>query len=121
MVGLGDSKDDASAEQSARAWLALVDSGEYEASWEQASELFKSKITAAQWSGAVAGVRQSLGGVISRDLESAMPAKKLLGAPDGHYLVLKFSTHFENRLVSVETVTPKLDDGVWRVSGYFVQ
>jgi len=45
----------------------------------------------------------------------------LPGAPDGQYVVLRFETSFDNKAKAIETVTPMLDDGTWRVSGYYVQ
>ena len=46
----------------------------------------------------------------------------LPGAPDGEYVVIQFDTSFTNKKVAVETVTPMKDeDGIWRVSGYYVK
>ena len=110
-----------SAERAAREWLTLVDSAQYDASYKEAASVFRSKVSESQWTAAVSGVRASLGQVVSRTLTSASKAEKLPGAPEGDYVILQFQTHFENRLVSTETVTPMLDDGIWRVSGYFVK
>jgi len=44
------------------------------------------------------------------------------GAPDGEYVVIRFSTSFEKKQSAIESITPMLDsDGVWRVSGYFIK
>ncbi len=46
----------------------------------------------------------------------------LPGAPDGNYVVIQFKTTFEHKAQAVETVTPMLEnDGVWRVTGYFIK
>ena len=37
------------AQQSAESWLALVDSGKYLESWEEAAEAFKNAVTKDQW------------------------------------------------------------------------
>ena len=39
------------AQQSADTWLALVDSGKYADSWQEASQLFKAHATKEQWHG----------------------------------------------------------------------
>ena len=43
------------------------------------------------------------------------------GAPDGEYVVLQFQADFENKAQAVETITPMLDEGQWRVSGYYIR
>jgi hypothetical protein len=46
----------------------------------------------------------------------------LPGAPDGEYVVIQYQSSFGKKNLAVETVTPMLDqDGVWRVSGYFIR
>ena len=70
---------------------------------------------------AVSSARSPLGPVRSRRLKSATATTSLPGAPDGHYVVLQFDTVFERKAAAVETVIPMLDEGMWRVSGYFVR
>jgi hypothetical protein len=43
------------------------------------------------------------------------------GAPDGEYVIILFDTSFENKKSAVETVTPMMDGGTWRVSGYYIK
>ena len=106
----------------AESWLKIVDAGKYEASWDQAAKLFKASITKEKWKQACAAARSPLGMLISRKLKSSQYTKKLPGAPDGNYVVLQFDSVFEEKESAVETVTPMLDqDGVWRVSGYFIR
>ena len=112
---------EAGAESAARSWLELVDGEQYHASWNQAATLFQNQVTAAQWQQAVSSARSPLGRMRSRRLKNATAATSLPGAPDGRYVVLQFDTVFEHKAAAVETVTPMLDGGVWRVSGYFVR
>jgi hypothetical protein len=110
------------AESAARAWLGLVDAGKYADSWSSAAAPFRQKITAAQWQAAVSAARAPLGSLSSRTLKSATHTSTLPGAPDGDYVVLQFSSSFENKASAVETVTPMKDtDGQWRVSGYYIR
>ena len=112
----------AAAEGAARAWLALVDAGQYAASWNSASTQFRQRISSAQWAAAVAGVRAPLGALKSRTLQSATPTNTLPGAPDGQYVVLQFAASFEHKAGAIETVTPVKDaDGTWHVSGYYLK
>ncbi len=106
----------------ARAWLALVDSGDYEGSWESASTLFRNAVDQSGWKKALGASRSPLGKVITREVKSAEFATSLPGAPDGEYVVIQFATKFEKKSAATETVTPMLDeDGTWRVSGYFIK
>jgi len=110
------------AQQSADAWLALVDSGKYADSWQEASQLFKAAVTKEQWQGKLRASRDPFGKMVSRKLKSATYAKTLPGAPDGEYVVIQYESSFEHKQAAVETVTPMLDkDGTWRVSGYYIK
>src|ERR1035441_2552882 len=110
------------AQQSADAWLALVDSGKYADSWQEAAQLFKAAVSKEKWRDALRGTRDPLGKMLSRKLKSATYAKTLPGAPDGEYVVIQYESSFEHKQLAVETVTPMLDkDGQWRVSGYYIK
>jgi hypothetical protein len=113
---------EAAAESAARAWLALLDAGDYGQSWSSASSLFRQKITEPQWQSAASGTRGPLGALKSRTLRSVTAKSSLPGAPDGQYVVLQFDTSFEHKAGALETVTPMMDsDGKWHVSGYYVR
>jgi hypothetical protein len=110
------------AQQSADAWLALVDSGKYAESWQEASQLFKAAVTKEQWQSKLRASRDPFGKMLTRKLKSATYAKTLPGAPDGEYVVIQYESSFEHKQSAVETVTPMLDkDGQWRVSGYYIK
>ena len=110
------------AEQSAKAWLVLVDGGKYGESWSSAAEAFKEGVSQAQWQGALEKVRAPLGKVVSRKLKAAKFTREIPGAPVGEYVVIQYDTDFENKSGAVETITPMKDkDGAWRVSGYYIK
>jgi hypothetical protein len=110
------------AQKSAEAWLALSDSGKYGESWDQAASTFKGAISRDQWISQLTGVRAPLGKVESRKLAGAQSKSKPPNAPAGEYVVLQFSTTFENRKDSTETVAMFLDkDGKWHTAGYFIK
>lgn len=107
--------------EAAKAWLALVDSGDAAAAWDQASALFKAAVSKEQWQTDVAQARESLGAVKSRSIKSAIYETSLPGVPDGEYVVIVFDSEFTTQPDAMETVTPAFEDGVWKVSGYYVQ
>ena len=103
-------------------WLAIIDKGEYAESWKEAAEYFKTAVSQNQWVNSLQAVRKPLGKVNFRTVKSTTYKTSLPGAPDGEYVVIQFTTTFENKKSALETVTPMKDkDGKWRVSGYFIK
>ena len=104
-------------------WLELVDSERYQAAWQTASKMFRSRISREDWAKAVSGVRAPLGDLVQRKLFHHRATRTMPGAPDGAYLVLRYKTAFVHKAAAIETVTlvqtPK--DGSWRVVGYVVK
>lgn len=109
------------AEQEAGKWLALVDGGQYEESWQRTSKLFQRQVSVEQWMQAMAAARVPMGNMTSRKLLSADYVTSLPGAPDGEYVVLQYQTSFKNKANAIETITPMMDEGSWKVSGYYVR
>ena len=115
-----DEETDA-AVAAAKEWLALVDSKEYKKSWQEAAPFFKKHVNEKQWEEQISSVRGPLGKAESRELLGAQFTTALPGAPEGAYVVIQFKTNFANKPDSVETITPMMADGSWRVSGYFIK
>lgn len=121
-VPAGDAGKEASAASAAGKWLALVDAGDYSASWKEAAELFRNAVRPEQWEQSLQTVRRPLGKLVARTVRSKTYQTSLPGAPDGEYVVIQFETSFENKKSAIETVTPMMDrDGKWRVSGYYIR
>jgi hypothetical protein len=111
-----------SAEDAALAWLALVDAGNYLDSWNTAAAYFRNALTQSEWVSMLGAVRGPLGAVKSRQVAASQSTHSLPGAPDGDYVVIRFTTSFEHKAEATETVTPTKDpDGHWRVVGYYIR
>jgi hypothetical protein len=109
------------ANVAARKWLALVDSGKYEESWNAAAAPFREQVTMADWIKSLTTARDVLGKLHKRTLKSNHFATVVPNAPVGKYVVIQFKCVFDSRKDVIETVTPMLDkDGHWRVSGYYL-
>jgi hypothetical protein len=104
-----------------RTWLGLVDAGKYDESWDAASSYFKTKITKEQWAPMVKAVRDTVGMPLSRSASQVTPTDRLPDAPFGKYLVVVLKTKFQMNQNATETVIMKLEDGEWKVTGYFVK
>lgn len=105
----------------AKSWLSLIDTGQYDQSWNQASKLFQSHVADAQWTAQVKAVRDSLGPVETRNAPTVRFATSLPGVPDGQYAILQFHTKFAHKAEATESVTMAMDDGTWKLAGYFIK
>ncbi|MDB6029567.1 MAG: hypothetical protein JWM68_5790 [Verrucomicrobiales bacterium] len=114
-------KAEQAATESARAWLKLIDDARYSESWDKSAAPFKLKLTPVGWGTMVKPVREPLGKLQKRELISADYMTTIPNAPKGEYVIIQFKTDFENKGGAVETVTPMLEDGVWKVSGYYIK
>jgi len=112
----------ATAQVAAASWLALVDAGDYAASWNRAAALLRNAVPEAVWIKQVGDARAALGKLDARKLRSSTATERVAGQPDGKYLVLEYDASFARKPSAIETVTAMLDpDGTWRVAGYFVR
>jgi DNA-binding CsgD family transcriptional regulator len=105
----------------AREWVALVDGRRWDESWRNASDMFRAQVSTATWASQVQSVRQPLGAVTARALQSATRTGSLPGAPDGDYEVVQFQTDFAARSGAVETVVLVRESAGWKVAGYFIR
>jgi len=110
------------AQDGAQTWLALVDAGQFEASWDNAAALFKSSVTREQWNASLKGAREPLGTVSSRQLRGSEYKTQLPGAPDGKYVVVYYESAFAQKAGAKESVTLMEEaDASWKVAGYSIQ
>lgn len=103
-------------------WLELVDTQQYEQSWEESSPIFRTSVTQAKWVEAMQLVRKPFGNTDSRKLEAAQAPASLPGLPDGEYLILTFTTKFSaSSTSSTETLSLVNEGGHYRAIGYFIR
>jgi hypothetical protein len=122
MAGTLEEEKEHEALQTAESWILLVDAGQYEKSWEEASSFFKTQVSKETWVSEISRLRPLFGPTKSRTLLKTKYMTSAPGAPDGEYVLILFNTSFEKKEKAIETVTPMRDaDGVWRVSGYFIR
>lgn len=109
-------------QEAAVAWLDLLDSGQYAASWDQAAPQLQRKVPSLAWEARVRAQRAPLGPLVARRLKWANYTETLPELPAGQYVVLEYETRFANRVSAAETVTPIKDsNGIWRVGAYSVR
>ena len=106
----------------AQIWLALVDAGHYDESWQSAGAAFRAAVSEPDWNSTIKSVRQPLGLQQERTLKSAKLLQQLPGSPAGKYVLMQFGTTFEHATSTVETVTFMQEaDGSWKSAGYYIK
>lgn len=101
----------------ARDWLALVDKGDWTASWQATGAQFRSLNTVEVWAKVSEKVRPPLGAVKSRVLMS----EETVPAPPAGYQLVKFRTDYANKPGAIETLSLVREGGSWRVVGVTVE
>jgi hypothetical protein len=114
-------KPEKAAQKSAEQWLTLVDAGNYDESWSQASEFFQSHVTKESWKEQVSAVRGQTGKLKSRKLKSAQHSESVPNAPAGKYEILQYDSSFNAGPASETVVLTQQRDGSWKVAGYWVR
>ena len=110
------------AVQIAENWLALIDGGKYEESWDESASMFKNSVTKEQWVETMKINRPPFGKVLQRNVKTKSYETNVSGQPDREHVVIQFQTKFEYKASGIETITPaKESDGIWRVWGYFIK
>ncbi|WP_340586118.1 helix-turn-helix domain-containing protein [Erythrobacter alti] len=113
--------DEIAAVERAETFVALVDDGRWEDSWENAGPYFQSQASVAEWTSLIEAVRPELGEVRSREVVQTQHLETVPGAPEGDYTILQFSTEFANREEAIETIMMMRGDDGLQVVGYFIQ
>jgi hypothetical protein len=117
-AGSADRAENHAVVEAVQAWLAALDAGNYDESWNQSATVFRiGNGTSANWADAASQMRGPLGRVVSRTLKEMQPTKLQEGAA----YALVFDTTFEARRGTTEEVTVILDGGFWKVAGYMVK
>ncbi|MCJ2184303.1 DUF4019 domain-containing protein [Novosphingobium sp. 1949] len=101
----------------ARRWLALVDAGDWDASWNETGQSFKAQNTTARWAQASQGARVPLGRVLARVALS----QESVPAPPYGYEMVTFRTHFSGREAAIEKLGLSHEGGTWKVVGYWIE
>ncbi len=105
----------------ATSWMDLLDEKRFDDSWNEAGNIFKSRLPQARWASTIQPVRDPLGAVSLRLLKSIRKAMTLPGAPDGDYEVVQFQTSFAHKSNAIETVVLAREQSRWKVDGYFIR
>ena len=114
-------QDEAAAVIAVMNWLAIVDAGDYSGSWDAGSLAFQEAVTREDWVTSVTSARGSFEPFGEREQIASRTLTHPPTAPPGEYALMQFRTQVSGGRTVIETVVPMKEDGVWKVSGYFVR
>ncbi|MCP1313686.1 MULTISPECIES: DUF4019 domain-containing protein [unclassified Halomonas] len=109
------------AEAAVLAWLESIDQGDFEKAWDEASPLLQRPLSPRMLERTIELARHDFGPLEARRRVRVTSDTSMPGAPRDDYKIFTYQTRFANRASITETITPHLEEGVWRVSGYYVQ
>lgn len=110
------------AQQAAKDWLALVDQGGYNQSYDQAAQSFKVSVGREEWAAKARAARARAGKLVSRKVSRATETRNPPNAARGDYVFIVYKTAFTNLKSALETVVTMRDrDGKWRVVNYMIR
>ena len=104
----------------AKAWLVLVDAGEYKQSWLTANKTLKEQSKKEEWANYLKAIREPLGKVINRKVTRSRTVSQIQGMPDGEYFQVQFEVKSINR-TGMERMTVAKESGSWKVAGYMLR
>jgi hypothetical protein len=105
----------------AHGWLAQIDSGKYEESYDAGCLAFHNKVTQVQWTTVLKSLRPPLGTVVSRKVVKTEYKPDGLEGLQGECMVITYNTAFSKVPTDLEIVVLKREDGQWRGAGYNAQ
>ena len=112
---------EAAAAKAAGEWLKLIDGAEYGKAWDESASVFRERVTRQQWVDGVPKNRSEFGAFKSRTPTGTAYRTSIPGAPEGEYVMVRFTSDFEKNPASEEVVTVMLQSGAWRPVGYLLR
>ena len=121
---LNETPDKEKAEKAtavAMEFLQLVDDEKYAESWQSAAVLMREQVTQEDWVEKLTMARVLSGALVERAEKSVTYSTSAKDSPEGEYISLTFASKYEKAESVSEYVTVMLEEGHWRVAGYFIQ
>jgi hypothetical protein len=107
--------------QAALNWLNLIDRKKYTQAYSLTSPYFKERVKEVNWLNKIESALQMDAPVSERKLINSKYLTSMPDAPDGEYYVMQFSSERADNTEVIETITPVLDNGQWKVCGYYIK
>ena len=102
-------------------FLQLIDAAKYAESWQMAATMMKEKVAEKEWVEKLTKARVLSGALVKRSEKSVSYSTSAEDSPEGEYISLIFSSKYQRAESVSEYVTVMLEEGHWKVAGYFLQ
>jgi hypothetical protein len=102
-------------------FLQLIDADKFDESWQSAAVMMREKVTQKDWVEKLTKSRVLSGALVERTEKSSSYSTSAKDSPEGEYISLIFTSKYERAESVSEYVTVMLENGHWRVAGYFIQ
>lgn len=102
-------------------YLEIIDRQEYEVAWNESSNIIQTGVLMDDFVKSLRAARAPLGAVTSRIVDTIEDPYTPVGAPDGSYTRIIFSSSFKTKNTAHESLTLiEESDGQWRTAGYYI-
>src|ERR1700692_3358620 len=101
-----------------KAWVALIDAGQYDDSYASACGAMHDKVPQDRWAEVLKALRTPWGPVLSRRQISHIYKPNGYEGSEGEYMVITYDTSFQRFSSATEIVVLKWEGGKWRGAGY---
>lgn len=119
MFAPGPAEDEAAVGLQVKEVLRLLDSGEADAVWDDASQTLQQSAPRAAFVARLKSMRGAVGELQDRTAKGIGFVTNMPDAPPGYYAGAFFESRFAQATVEEKVVFVR-QDGKWRVSGYFM-
>jgi len=105
----------------AKDWVAEIDAGKYEQSYDEGCVALHNKVAHDEWLTVLKALRPSLGPLVSRKVASTNYKPDGYEGLQGECVVIAYNTVFAKMPSELEVVVMKREDGKWLGAGYNAQ
>lgn len=102
-------------------FLQLIDADKYSESWQMSAGLMKERVSEEEWVEKLTKARTISGALVERKEKDSTYSTTAKDSPDGEYISLVFDSKFQRAENVAEYITVMLDQGHWKVAGYFIR
>jgi hypothetical protein len=116
----GTKEEQKGAVEAARGYLAQIDRGDYEATWDSAGPVLRDMTNEFMWTNTLKIARKTVVVLPGRKLEGGAFTTQIdPGGPAGEYAVMQFVGR-SGKLTATEKVVMQKEQGKWKIVGYFI-
>jgi len=107
-----------SALATSKAWVAQIDAGQYDESYEAGCDAMHDKVPQDRWAQVLKALRVPWGPVVNRTQVSHIYKPNGYEGSEGEFMVITYDTSFTKLGEATEVVVLRWEDGKWRGAGY---